>query len=204
MPHLYLAFVAATVVLMAIPGPNVALIVGGSLAHGPRIGLATVAGTSAAQVLQLALVAAGMASMLGAFGGWFAELRWLGVAYLLYLGIRAWRAPPEDLSQVRPQSGSVRRVMARGFLVSLTNPKTLFFYGAFFPQFVTPHAPLAPQLALLSAAFLAIAVTMDSGWALFAARFRGLLAGRGRLRNRLTGGAFIAAGLGLAAARKAA
>ena len=63
---LYLGFVTATVVLMAIPGPNVALIVGGSLAHGPRMGLATVAGTSAAQVLQLALVAAGMASMLGA------------------------------------------------------------------------------------------------------------------------------------------
>src|SRR5580698_1826525 len=115
---LYLGFVTATAVLMAIPGPNVALIVGGSLAHGPRMGLATVAGTSAAMVLQLALVAAGMASMLGAFSGWFAELRWLGVAYLLYLGIRAWRAPPEDLSQMRPGSGSVRRAMARGFLVS--------------------------------------------------------------------------------------
>lgn len=181
-----------------------ALIVAGSLSRGTRYGLATVVGTSAAMVLQLTLVALGMASALGALGAWFGEIRWLGVAYLIYLGVRAWRAPPEDLSAVAPEKGSIRRVIGRGFLVSLTNPKTLFFYGAFFPQFIAPQAPLAPQLAILSATFVAIAVAMDSGWALFAARFRGVLGAHGGLRNRLTGGVFIAAGVGLAAARKAA
>ena len=201
--HLYLAFVGATAVLMAIPGPNVAIIVGGSLAQGPRAGLATVAGTSAAMVVQLALVALGLASALGALGAWFGEIRWVGVAYLVWLAVRAWRAPSEDLTKAPARSGSPWRLVRRGFLVSLTNPKTLFFYGAFFPQFLSPAAPLGPQLALLAATFLALAVTMDSGWALFAGRLRPLLGGPGRRRPRQTGGIYLAAGLGLAAARKA-
>src|SRR5579863_2378517 len=194
--HLYLPFVAAAALLMAIPGPNVALIVAGSLAQGPRTGLATVAGTTAAMVVQLALVGLGLASLLGAAGGWFGELRWVGVAYLIYLGVRAWRAPADDLQRAEAPRGSLRRVMARGFLVSLTNPKTLFFYGAFFPQFIAAHMPLVPQLALLSATFLAIAIVVDSGWAVGASRLRGLLGGPGRLRHRLTGSIFIAAGVG--------
>lgn len=200
--ELYLAFAAATAVLMAIPGPNVALIVAGSVAHGPRHGLATVAGTSAAMVVQLAVVALGMAQLLGRLGGWFEWVRWIGVIYLIWLGVRAWRAPAEDLSSVSAPAPSMRRAFARGLIVSLTNPKTLFFYGAFFPQFIAPHAPLGPQLAILSATFLVLAVVMDSTWALFAGRLRGLLARHGRLRNRLSGGVFIAAGLGLAAARR--
>jgi homoserine/homoserine lactone efflux protein len=199
--HLYLAFVAASAVLMAIPGPNVALIVAGSLERGPRFGLATVAGTSAAMVVQLALVALGMAEVLGALGRWFEWLRWAGVAYLVYLGLKSWFAKPEDLTKARPKEISPRRALTRGFLVSLTNPKTLFFYGAFFPQFVAQRAPLGPQLAILCTSFLAVALVMDSGWALLAGRLKGLLAGRGRLRHRLTGGALIAAGIGLAARR---
>ena len=128
--ELYLAFAAATAVLMAIPGPNVALIVAGSVAHGPRHGLATVAGTSAAMVVQLAVVALGMAQVLGRLGGWFEWVRWIGVAYLLWLGVRAWRAPAEVLSQAGAPAPSTRRAFVRGLIVSLTNPKTLFFYGA--------------------------------------------------------------------------
>jgi threonine/homoserine/homoserine lactone efflux protein len=202
--HLYLAFAGATAVLMAIPGPNVAIIVAGSLARGPRAGLATVAGTSAAMVAQLLLVALGLASALGALGAWFGEIRWIGVAYLVWLAVRAWRAPPEDLSRASAPLSSPWRLVRHGFLVSLTNPKTLFFYGAFFPQFLSPAAPLGPQLALLAATFLALAVAMDSCWALFAGRLRPLLGGPGRLRHRLTGGVYLAAGIGLAAARKAA
>ena len=200
--HLFLAFAAATVVLMAIPGPNVALIVAGSLAGGPRQGLAAVVGTSAAMVVQLAVVGLGMAELLGVFGRWLEALRWVGVAYLVYLGLKAWRAPAQDLSEARPEPGSLRRVLARGFAVSLANPKTLFFYGAFFPQFLDARSPPGPQLAVLSATFLALAILMDSGWALFAARLRGLL-GRGRLRNRLSGSVLLLAGLGLATVRKA-
>ena len=89
----------------------------------------------------------------------------------------------------------------RALLVSLTNPKTLLFYGAFFPQFVTASHDLGAQIVLLSATFLLLAVTIDSGWALLAGSARTLLASRGRLRNRVSGSLLIGAGVGLALAR---
>ena len=200
--ELYLAFVGATILLMLIPGPNVALIVANSIAYGPRGGLLTVAGTSAAMVPQLIVAGLGMAALLGALGAWLEWLRWAGVAYLLWLGLRHWRAPAADLGATRPAPPRPARLFGRGLLVSLGNPKTLLFYGAFFPQFISGDAPAGPQVALLAASFLGVAVTIDSGWALLAARARPLLAQRGRLANRLTGGLLIGAAAGLAMARR--
>lgn len=200
-PSLYLAFIAAVTVLMLIPGPNVALIVANSVAHGIRYGLLTVAGTSTAMVLQLGLVALGMTQVLGLLGVWFELLRWVGVAYLIYLGITQWRAPVVDLTRTPPERKSARALFTRALLVSMTNPKTLLFYGAFFPQFVSPGHEVAPQVVLLSLSFVAIAVLVDGSWALVAARARYLLASRGRLRNRIAGGMLIGAGAALAAAR---
>ncbi|HZT19516.1 MAG TPA: LysE family translocator [Dongiaceae bacterium] len=200
-PALYLAFVGAVAVLMLIPGPNVALIAANSLAHGPRLGFVAMAGTSSAMVLQLALTALGMTELLGRLGGWFEWVRWVGVAYLVYLGVRQWRAPPADLGRTGAGPASARAVYTRGLLVSLTNPKTLFFYGAFFPQFLTRDQAIGPQMALLSATFLALAVAIDGAWALAAGRARGLLASRGRLGSRVSGGLLVGAGLGLALAR---
>jgi threonine/homoserine/homoserine lactone efflux protein len=105
--ELYLAFVAAVVVLMAIPGPNVALIVANSVAHGTRFGLLTVGATSSAVVVHLALTVIGATAVLSFLAASFDWLRWLGVAYLVYLGISAWRAPMTDLAQTKPQA--VRR-----------------------------------------------------------------------------------------------
>jgi homoserine/homoserine lactone efflux protein len=200
--ELYLPFLAATIILMLIPGPNVALITANSVAHGTRYGLMTVIGTSAAGIIQLAIAAVGMTSVLTVLSEWFEWLRWIGVAYLVWLGVTTWRAAPVDLTKIPPQARSVRTILTRGFLVSMTNPKTLLFYGAFLPQFISPAAPVAPQLALLCATILVTAALVDSGWAVLAGRARGLLAARGRLRNRLTGGLLILAGAGLAAARK--
>jgi threonine/homoserine/homoserine lactone efflux protein len=199
---LYLGFVVAACIMVAIPGPNVALIVANALARGPRGGLVTLAGTLSALVVQLALVVAGMATVMAAMADVFEWLRWIGVAYLFYLGVRAWRAPERDLATVAPSARPDRTAFLRGVLVSLTNPKTLLFYGAFLPQFVDPASPPAPQLALLAATFVTIAAIGDGAWAIFAGRARPLLTGRGRLRNRLTGGVLIGAGIGLALARR--
>ncbi len=199
--QLFLAFVAAVTVLMLIPGPNVALIVANSLAYGVRFGLVTVAGTASAMVLQLALTALGMTEVLGRMGVWFDYVRWIGVAYLLYLGIQQWRSAPVDLTAVRPAPKSAGGIYSKAFLVSLTNPKTLFFYGAFFPQFVSPANNLNAQLAILCASFLVIALVVDTGWATAASRARSFLAPHGKLRNRLTGGFFAGAAMALAAAR---
>lgn len=198
----YLAFLAAVAILMAIPGPNVALIVANSIAHGARFGLMTVAGTSSAMVVQLALTGLGMTALLGGLAEAFGWLRWIGVAYLLWLGFRAWTSPPADLTRTIPEAPNARAILMRGFLVSMTNPKTLLFYAAFFPQFIDASAPVAPQVVKLAVSFVALAVLIDGAWALLAARFRQALAMNGKLRNRLTGGLLIGAGLGLALARR--
>jgi homoserine/homoserine lactone efflux protein len=199
---LYLGFVLASTILILIPGPNVSLIVANSIAYGTRYGLLTVAGTSSAIVVQLALVTLGLTATLYILAGWFEWVRWIGVAYLVYLGIRQWTATPIDLTRTRPQPRSFRAIAIRGFLISLTNPKTLLFYGAFFPQFLSPDIPIMPQVVLLSLTFLAIAAALDTGWALLAGRVRGALAIRGRLRNRLSGGFLMCAGIGLALAHR--
>ena len=203
MPDLPLlsAFVLAVVVLLLIPGPNVALIVANSVAYGPRYGLLTVAGTSTAVVGQLALTGLGMTEVLGTLGHWFEWLRWIGAAYLVWIGVQQWRAVPIDLTRTAPQPRSAQAIFGRAVLVALTNPKTLLFYGAFFPQFITPGQSVAAQVLALSAVFLALAITIDGLWALAAGRARRVLAVHGRLRNRVSGGLLAGAGVGLALAR---
>ena len=200
-PELYLAFLFATAVLMMIPGPNVALIIANSVASGTRYGLLTVAGTSAAMLVQLALFGLGMTALLGTMAEWFNWLRWAGAAYLVWIGVQQWRAPAIDLTRTPAQLRPAREIVLRGALVSMTNPKTLVFYGAFFPQFVSDKAGIGPQVLLLSVTFLAVAVLFDCGWAVLAGRLRGVLALHGRLRNRITGGLLVGAGAGLAMAR---
>lgn len=200
-PSLLLTFTAAVIVLMLIPGPNVALIVANSVSYGVRYGLLTVAGTASAMVVQLGLTAAGMTGLLGSLGVWFEWLRWVGVAYLVYLGIAQWCAPAVDLTKTRPGPKSASAIFVRALLVSLTNPKTLLFYGAFFPQFIRADRAVGVQIAILSIVFLAAALLVDSGWALLAGRVRGVLVSRGRLRNRVSGGFLVGAGAALALAR---
>jgi homoserine/homoserine lactone efflux protein len=200
--ELYLGFVVAAIALILTPGPNVALIVANSVAHGPRLGLLTVAGASSAMVVQLTLTVLGAAALLAFLADWFAVLRWIGVAYLVWLGVRAWRAAPVELSQMGARPRSPRAIFLRGFAVSLSNPKTLLFFGAFLPQFVTPGADASAQLVTLAATFLALAIALDSLWALFAGRLVRAIGLDGRMRNRMTGGLLIGAGVGLALARK--
>jgi homoserine/homoserine lactone efflux protein len=200
--HLYAAFVAASMLLILMPGPNVALIVANSVAHGVRTGLVTVAGTASAMVIQLALTVLGMETLLAWMGELFDLLRWAGVAYLLYLAIRAFSAPETDLTGTRADARPPLAIWTRGFLVSLTNPKTLLFYGAFLPQFVAPGDDTRSQLVLLAVTFVVLAIVFDSVWALLAGRLARVLTLRARLRNRITAATLALAGLGLALARR--
>ncbi|MBP6011003.1 MAG: LysE family translocator [Alphaproteobacteria bacterium] len=200
--ELYLAFVAASVALALMPGPNVAVIVSNAVIYGPRYGLLTVAGTSSAMIPQLAVTTLGLSAVLSFMAEWFEVLRWIGVAYLVYLGVQAWRAPVVDLAGTPPHPKSPRAIYWRGILVSLTNPKTLLFFGAFLPQFVDPKAGAMSQLALLSLTFFIIAAAIDASWALLAGRARGVFTRLGRWTNRVTGTVLLGAGVALALARK--
>ncbi|NKB57007.1 MAG: LysE family translocator [Alphaproteobacteria bacterium] len=200
---LYLAFVATTTALILLPGPNIALIVSNSIAYGSRRGLATVAGTSSAIVVALSLTTLGMTSLLLIASVWFEWLRWIGVVYLIYLGVQQWRAKPVG-SVAAGQETSLSRLFWQGFAVSATNPKVLLFYVAFFPQFIDPSAAALPQMVVLSVTYLVIAASLDSGFALLAGRVRGLFNSerRARIQNRITGSLLIGAGIGLALARR--
>ncbi len=200
---LYLTFVAATVVLIAMPGPMVSLVVANSLSQGTRAGLVTVAGGITALLGQLAVTVLGMGSVLGLLAHWFEWVRWAGVAYLLYLGVAAWRAPL-GTAAVPAAPRASRALYAQGFVVNATNPKALVFYAAFFPQFLSPALPALPQLLALSVTFFLIATTLDSSYALVAGKARHWLRSERlqRWRNRVTGSLLIGAGLGLALARR--
>jgi threonine/homoserine/homoserine lactone efflux protein len=199
-PALFLAFTVAVTLLMLTPGPNLALIIGNSVAYGPRYGFLTIAGTTSAMAVQLSLTGLGMTHLLGEMGVWFAWLRWVGVAYLFYLGIRQWRAPVVDINAIRTQPAPARAIYVRALFVSLTNPKTLFFYAVFFPQFVDTSRAIGPQVLLLSVTFVILAFVVDGGWVMLAGRARGLLGRSGRTRNRVSGGFLMGAGAILAVA----
>ena len=196
----YLAFVTATVLLTLFPGPNVALIVANSVRHGPRAGLLTLCGTTSAMVVQLALVGVGMTTLLATMGVWFGVLRWLGAAYLVWIGVASWRSPAPRVDAV-PVAQGARALWTRGLLVSLTNPKLLLFFGALFPQFIHRGAPVVAQVVGLSVTFVVVAAAVDCCWALLAGRMRLLILSRGRMLNRVSGGLLVGAGVGLALAR---
>jgi len=197
--ELYLAFVAASVLLILTPGPMVAYVIATTLSRGLRHGFVAVAGSTLASAIQLGVVALGLTAILNAASEAFFWIKWLGVFYLVYLGVRTWLAAPEDLAASPDARGlSDRRTFLEAFVVNLTNPKALLFHGAFLPLFISASAPVGPQLLTLAATFLVIAVSMDCLWALTASRSRPLLARAGRWRNRVTGGVLITAAAGLA------
>jgi threonine/homoserine/homoserine lactone efflux protein len=187
-------FVLACVALAATPGPNVALIVATALKHGRRAGMLSAAGVNVGLVLQLAVVAAGLAWLVEIFARHFDLVRYAGAAYLVWLAVRQWRQAGAETQQAAP---SGRAAFARGLAVAFTNPKTLLFHAAFLPQFVTDPTHPVPQIALLAGIFALIALVGDMLWAIAADHARAALKGRfARVADRvsasiLMGGAAI-------------
>lgn len=202
--NIYIAFVLAATLLVLMPGPIVTLTIANSLAHGSRHGLRTVTGTSSATAVLLLVGGLGMNSAFALLAEWFEWLRWAGAAYLVFLGVRQWRAKPLSLGAYGVEGVKKKSIFWQGFMISITNPKVILFYAAFFPQFIDPTRPTGLQLAILSITFLVIATCLDSSYALLCGRLRPYLADakNGRLRNRITGGLMIGTGLALAFARK--
>jgi threonine/homoserine/homoserine lactone efflux protein len=175
------------------------LTVAHALSHGWRRALMTVAGATLGVGVQLAITLAGMASFMLVLAQGFEWLRWAGIAYLIYLGVRHWRAKP-----VEAANRSGRSLFIQGLVVTIPNPKSLLFLVAFFPQFIDPHTPLAQQISIMAPTFLAITFVFTGLWAVAADRVgRYFQSGRGaRIGNRISGGLMIGAGLGLALARR--
>ncbi|MCH8187999.1 MAG: LysE family transporter [Proteobacteria bacterium] len=202
--ELYLSFVLASTLLILFPGQSVMLTISHSLTWGVRLGLLSVAGAIAAVAVQLAALAIGLSSVLAFAAQWFEVIRWAGVAYLLFLGVQQLRARHMDVEEAGAGPRSPAGLFWQGFIVSLLNPKSLLFYAALFPHFIDTEAAAAPQLIILSATFLVIAAGLTAMYAVLAHQVGSFFRGpnRARLRNRLTGGIFIGAGVVLALARR--
>jgi len=193
-----IALGVATLILVAIPGPNVALIVANSARYGFRMGAATVLGTTLGVALQLAVVLLGMAALIESVADALRWIRWAGVAYLFWLGIRTWREPVSDLGKIE----AAPAMFWRGCLVAAVNPKTLLFNAAFLPQFVATEGDAMRGLLLVGAVFLGVLLLGDLLWAAFASSGKSLLARQSAARNKVTGGALVLASIGLALARE--
>ena len=197
----YLAFLLATVVVVVVPGPTNTLIVANSVRHGRRAGLLNVAGTQVGLAATVGLVLLGLTSLIAAMGHWFDWVRLAGAAYLIWLG---WKL----LTDSGAQEETAPRIPRGGFLVQgmaveLSNPKTLLFFGAFFPQFMDMSRNHTLQVLIMGATAMAVAAVSDSIYALLAARTAQLLtAKRARLMSRVSGSVLIGGGVWLAFSRK--
>lgn len=199
----YLAFVAATALMIALPGPSVLLTVAHSLAFGWRRALATVAGETLGIAVQLTVAAIGLTSLLGLVAAAFEWFRWAGAAYLVYLGVRQWRGSGAPMTLENP-SVSRASLLAQGLAITIPNPKSLIFIAAFLPQFIDAAQPLGRQLACIVPTFLAITFGVTSVWAVVSGSARELLQRR-RARQvvaRTGGGLMILAGIGLGLAHR--
>lgn len=202
--HLFAAYCLAVLILVLIPGPVVTLVVANSLSHGSRSGLTTVAGASIGNAILLAATAVGLVAFFALLSEVFEIIRWAGAAYLIWLGIKAWRSHGAQAAAVPAAARSAHAVFLQGFLIAITNPKAILFYIAFLPQFIDPHLPAGPQLLAMIATMIVMALVSDSAYALLAARARGWFTapGRRRLQSRISGTLLIGVGCGLLVARR--
>jgi threonine/homoserine/homoserine lactone efflux protein len=194
-----LLFALTSLLLVAMPGPGVLYIVGRTVDQGRRAGVASMAGIEAAEVVYVGAAAVGLSALLASSATAFDTVRYLGAAYLVYLGVRRWREGASDPEAAAP--ASVRRIFTEGFVVQLLNPKVAIFFVAYFPQFLDPDSAVVPQVLLLGTIYIAVAVMSDLVWVLVAARVAGRL--RRSVRARLImarGSALTYIGLGVMAA----
>src|SRR5713101_4995643 len=191
--QLYLAFVAACIALALLPGPVVTLVIANGLRHGTRAALTNIAGVQAGLAIVIGIVAIGLTSLMATMGYWFDWVRFAGAAYLVWLGIKLIRSPVEGLTAEAPPPPPPRGgFFLQGFVVLLSNPKVLVFFGAFIPQFMDMSRDHVSQVALLGATFMVTGAITDSIYALLAGRARHFFsARRTRLLSRISGGFMI-------------
>ncbi len=204
---IWITYLLATIILSVTPGPGVFSSISSGLHHGFRLGLWNGVGMQAANFTSVCLVSAGLGALLLASETVFSIVKWLGVAYLIYLGIVTWRAPARGfVDSGGDDARTPRQVFARGFLVNITNPKGIIFFVAILPQFIDVARPQAIQYAILAATTLVVDLVVMMGYTALAAKVFRVMRDGSRLRwvNRTLGTTFVAAGAALASFHRAA
>lgn len=190
---IWMIYVATVLALMSTPGPSHLLMLSNSISHGFRRSLATAAGDLSANAVQMLAAGLGLAAILAASGQALGIIKWAGVAYLIWLGIRMIRKARPDQSgdRTRPAPPLLRALWMQGFITSAANPKAIVFFAALFPQFIQAQSPFWPQFLILSATYIVIdglflsTYGIGAGW--IAHRFKGTA----RMWIERTGGGFM-------------
>ena len=204
--QIWLAFVAASTALLLIPGPTVLLVLSYSICQGKRVALATVAGVAVGDFVAMAASLAGLGALVLASATLFTVLKWVGAAYLIYLGVKLFRsASTASLGDVEnaPQT-SAASIFGHSATVTALNPKSIVFFIAFVPQFIVVNSPLLPQLAILIATFVGLAMINALAYALLADKLRTKMSRPSVLAwfSRIGGGTLIAMGVATAAFKR--
>ena len=191
----WFAFVIASAILLAIPGPTVLLVVSYALGHGRKAAAAIVAGVALGDLTAMTASMLGLGAVLAASAVVFTGLRWAGGAYLVYLGVKLWRAPVGTGVAEAPTAGPLR-MFGHAYAVTALNPKSIIFFVAFVPQFLDAARPFLPQVAALVATFVVMAALNSLLYAFLAALARERLRQPGvqRAVNRTGGTLLIGAG----------
>jgi threonine/homoserine/homoserine lactone efflux protein len=197
-----LAFVAAALVVLLIPGPGVLYVVARSISQGQRAGLVSVLGLSAGAFVHVVAATVGLSALLAASAAAFGVVKLLGAGYLIYLGIRALMSSQPRADVEIPAPRSLRRLFVDGVIVSVLNPKVAVFFLAFLPHFADPlRGSVSTQMFVLGLLYCALAICTDGAYALLAGRLRHWMRGsmaRGPLPRYASGAVYI--GLGVSTA----
>ena len=193
--EIWLAFVAASAVLLIIPGPTILTVISYSMAHGRRANVPLVAAVALGDSTALLVSLLGLGALLATSAVWFTAVKWAGGLYLLYLGIKLLRAGVSSAELAVPAApGSRWRLFANTWLVTALNPKGIVFFVAFLPQFIRPGGDVSRQLWILALTFVAMATLNATLYAVFAAAARRLLSSpRAQRRFHLAGGSLLSA-----------
>ena len=193
----WLAFAIASLVLLSIPGPTVLLVISYALGHGRKSAGAVVTGVALGDLTAMTASMLGLGALLAASATVFTALRLIGGAYLIYLGVKLWRAPVGMAISKETASRGSRGMLAHAYAVTALNPKSILFFVAFVPQFLEATKPLTPQIIILEATFVTLATLTATTYALLASAARSGIRNRGvqRVINRTGGGLLIGAGI---------
>lgn len=205
--QLWLTFVTASVVLLLIPGPTVLLVLSYSLSKGRSVAVASAMGVALGDLIAMSASLAGLGALVLASATLFSVLKWLGAAYLVWLGVKLWRSAGHGaLSELGSSDIQARGVFAHAAVVTALNPKSIAFFIAFVPQFLRPSEPLAPQFLVMIATFVGLAALNALAYALAADRLRRIVArpGFNAVISRMGGGALVVMGILTASLRKPA
>lgn len=199
----WLAFVAASTALVLIPGPTVLLVVSYALGQGWRAAVPMAVGVALGDFTAMSLSVLGIGTLLMASATLFTAVKWAGAAYLIYLGIKLFRAAGTLSAEPRTDAASTLRMGLHAWLVTCLNPKGILFFVAFFPLFIDPHLAFWPQVLILQTTFLVIAFASALTYAFFASRARGLVRNERLIGavNKAGGSMLIGAGVASVAMR---